>query len=176
MNCKLNRNILKSTSCGYSLQEIVAIYLANFDELTQAEPDVDSGGCESIVTISSGTTWYKIEPSKNSASFTDTLVVADNGTKYRTHSLTFTTPGVYDACAHVDMDNLSLGKYVAVVKQADGIYLMLGRVAGLEASAAELSGGNDGSGATYTLDGNAAESAIPLADAAVETLLAHVAE
>lgn len=176
MNCKLQKNILKSTSCGYQLNEIVTIYLANFDELTQADTEYDTGGCESVTAISSGTTWYMIEPSKNSASFTDTLVVNDNGSKYRTHSLTFTTPGVYDACAHVDMDALSLGKYIAVIKQADGTYLMLGRLAGLEASAAELSGGNDGSGATYTLDGNAAESAIPLAEEAVTTLLAHVAE
>lgn len=173
MNCKLNRNILKSTSCGYQLNEIVTIYLANFDDVTATALGTDSGGCESVsgITMASGATWFKIEPSKNSASFTDTLVVNDNGSKYRTHSLVFTTPGVYDACAHVDMDALSLGKYIAVVKQADGTYLMLGRLAGLEASAAELSGGNDGSGATYTLDGNQAESAIPLTDAAVDVVL-----
>lgn len=176
MVCNLTRNILKSTSCGYQLQEIVEIYLANFENVVVAEPVTDSGDCESITAITSGTTWYRIEPSKNSASFSDTLVVNDNGTKYRTHSLTFTTPGVYDACAHIDMDALSLGKYVAVIKQADGTYLMLGRVAGLEASAAELTGGSDGSGATYTLDGNAAESAIPLSPEAVEDLLEHVAE
>lgn len=173
MNCKLNRNILKSTSCGYSLQEIVTIYLANFDDVTATALVTDSGGCESVsgITMASDTEWYKIEPSKNSASFTDTLVVNDNGSKYRTHSLVFTTPGIYDACAHVDMDALSLGKYIAVVKQADGTYLMLGRLAGLEASSAELTGGNDGSGATYTLDGNQAESAIPLTDSAIDVVI-----
>ena len=173
MNCKLNRNILKSTSCGYQLNEVVAIYLANFDDVTSTAIGTDSGGCESVsgITMAQDAKWFKIEPSKNSATFTDTLVVNDNGTKYRTHSIVFTTPGVYDACAHVDMDALSLGKYIAVVKQADGTYLMLGRLAGLEASAAELSGGNDGSGATYTLDGNQAESAIPLTDAAIEVVV-----
>lgn len=173
MNCKLNRNILKSTSCGYQLNEIVTIYLANFDDVASTAVASDSAGCESVtaITMAEDAEWYKIEPSKNSASFTDTLVVNDNGSKYRTHSLTWTNPGVYDACAHVDMDALSLGKYIAVVKQADGTYLMLGRLAGLEASAAELSGGNDGSGATITLDGNAAESAIPLADAAVDVVV-----
>ena len=48
---------------------------------------------------------------------------------------------------------------------------MLGRVAGLEASAATLSGGQNGNGVTVTLTANATESAGPLAEAAIDKVL-----
>ena len=170
MVCKLANDILKSTSCGYALNEIVEIYLANFEDVTStALGEPTTGECEQVtaITMATGATWYKIEPSKNSASYSDTLTVEDNGRKYRVHSLTWTNPGNYDACAHIDLDALSLGKFIAVVKDADGSFKMLGRLGGLEASAADLTGGNDGSGVTITLDGNAAESVMLLSDAAV---------
>lgn len=173
MVCKLANDILKSTSCGYALNEIVEIYLANFEDVTATAIGTPSGECETVtgITMASGTTWYKIEPSKNSASYSDTLTVEDNGRKYRVHSLTWTNPGSYDSCAHIDLDALSLGKYIAVVKDADGSYKMLGRLVGLEASAADLTGGNDGSGVTITLDGNAAESVMVLSEEAIAVVV-----
>ena len=167
MICKLQNDILKSTACGYALNEVVEIYLANFEDVKETKLGTPSGECEQVsaITMTSGTTWYKIEPSKNSASYSDTLTVEDNGRKYRVHSLTWTNPGNYDSCAHIDLDALSLGKFIAVVKDADGSYKMLGRLGGLEASAADLTGGNDGSGVTITLDGNAAESVMLLTGA-----------
>lgn len=177
-NCKLNRNILRTTSCGYSLLEINDIYLANFDDMT-ADKGTETGGCESVSAITTATTgahFYHIVPAKNSVTFTDELVVEDSGAKYRTHTLTFNIANRYDSCLHIDFDNLSLGRFMAVVKTADGNYLMLGRVTGLEASAATLSGGGDTNGMAITLSANVAESAMPLSDAAKDEMLALVAD
>lgn len=176
--CNLTRNLLKNTTCAYSLPEITDIYLANFDDVTAAtvsgvSAECTSGTAEQVTTIGldEGKTFYHIEPMKNSVDFTDELVTGETGNKYRTHTLTFSTPGAYDACMHMDFDALSLGRFIGVVKTADDQYLMLGRVAGLEASAATLSGGQNGNGVTVTLTANATESAVPLTEAAIDKVL-----
>lgn len=177
--CTLNRNILRTTSCGYSLNTITDLYLANYADVEAAggsELGSDSGSCEVVESIGdSGLTWYHIEPAKGSTSFSDELVVADNGAKYRTHSITFTLNGEYDGCTHLDFDALSLGRYFVVAKTGSGNYIALGRTAGMEAETAVLNGSDDNNGMEITLSANVAESAVPLADAAVTALLAHVA-
>lgn len=172
MNCKLNKNLLRTDSCGYSLPEVKDIYLANYVDVTSTALGETSGGCEEItaITMTTGTTFYHVEPAKNSVTFTDELVVEDNGNKYRTHTLTFNPTGRYDACMHDVLDALSLGRFFVVVKTADGEYLALGRLTGLEASAATLSGGGDTNGITVTLSGNVTESAIPLASGAISVV------
>lgn len=170
--CRLNRDLLKDTSCGYSLPQIVTIYLANFDDYT-TNIGSDSAGCESVTAITTAdtaATWYQIDPAKNSASFEDALVVNDNGTKYRTHTLTFTVNGVYDSCLHMDLDAFSLGKYIAVIKTAEGSYLMLGRLTGLEAETATLAGGSDSNGMQIVLSANVTESAIPLSESVINVV------
>lgn len=175
-NCILNRDLLRTSSCGYSLPEVKDIYLANFSEIkTSAGTDTSETGCtgEVVTSIAASATgetptFYHIEPSKNSVSFTDELVVDDaNGNKYRTHTLTFSLSNKYDSCLHMDFDALSLGRYFAVVVTADGNWLALGRLTGLEASAATLAGGQDQNGITVTLSANVAESAMPLSAAAI---------
>ena len=169
MNCLLNKNLLRSDSCGYSLPEVKDIYLANYSDVASTSLGETTGGCEEItaITMVSGKTFYHIEPAKNSVTFTDELVVEDNGNKYRTQTLTFNPTGTYDACMHDVLDALSLGRFFCVVKTADGQYLALGRLTGLEASAATLQGGGDTNGMTVTLSENVTESAIPLAEAAI---------
>ena len=171
LTCKLSRDILRTTSCGYSLPEVKDIYLANYADVSTALSE-DSGGCETVssITLANSEKFYHIEPAKNSTSFEDTLVAEDNGNKYRTHSLTFNISGKYDACLHRDLDNLALGRYVAVVATADGSYLMLGRLGGLEAETATISGGGDTNGLQIVLSGNVTESAVPLSDGAISTV------
>ena len=65
------------------------------------------------------------------------------------------------------LDALSLGRYFAVVVTADGQWLALGRLTGLEAETATLSGGGDTNGIAVTLSANVTESAIPLNAAAI---------
>lgn len=172
LSCKLSRDILRTTSCGYSLPEVKDIYLANYADVTSTI-SADSGGCESVatITLANDEKFYHIEPARNSVTFTDELVVEDNGNKYRTHTLTFNVSGQYDACLHKDLDDLALGRYFAVVVTADGNYLALGRIGGLEATAANLSGGGDNNGIEITLSANVTESAVPLSQAAIDKVL-----
>lgn len=168
INCTLSRDLLRTESCGYSLPVVKDIYLANYSDVTsEVIGDTSETGCtgEVINITSTGATFYHIEPAKDSVSFTDELVVEDNGNKYRTHTLTFNLSNKYDSCLHIDFDALSLGRYFAVVVTADGTWLGLGRLTGLEASAATLAGGSDQNGVTVTLAANVAESAMPISEA-----------
>ena len=177
LTCKLSRDILRTTSCGYSLPEVKDIYLANYADVTTTV-SCDSGGCETVssITLANSEKFYHIEPAKNSTTFEDTLVVEDNGNKYRTHTLTFNISGKYDACLHRDLDDLALGRYVAVVATADGSYLMFGRNVGLEADADGVnnSGSGDASaeaGLVVSLSANVLEAALPLSAAAIATVV-----
>lgn len=176
-NCSLNRDLLRTTSCGYSLPEVKDIYLANYSDVTASTVSASTSpaysGCGEEVTsisLASGAKFYHIEPAKDSVTFEDTLVVEDNGNKYRTHSLTFNIAGQYDPCMHLDLDALSLGRFFGVVVTADGQWLALGRLTGLEAETATLSGGGDNNGIQVVLSANVTESAVPLSATAIATV------
>lgn len=172
LTCKLSNDILRTNSCGYSLPEVTDIYLANYSDVPSTALDADEKVI-SAITLASGATFYHIEPAKNSTTFEDALVVEDSGAKYRTHTLTFSVTGVYDGDRHLDFDNLSLGRYFAVVKTAEGNYLAMGRTTGLEAETATLSGGGDSNGMQIVLSANIAESVIPLSAGAIDTVLGN---
>lgn len=176
--CALNQDLLRTSSCGYSLPTVTDIYLANYEDVTSVAISAETGdtqaGCETVtgITMNGTAKFFHIEPNRDSASFSDALTVDDtNQTKYRTQSITFSVSGTYDACKHAALDALSLGRYIVVVKTAEGTYLMLGRLSPLEASAAELAGGSDSNGMTITLDGNVTESAMPLSEEAIATVV-----
>lgn len=172
-NCKLNRHILRTSSCGYSLPEVKDIWLANYvDVETEVTGSTVPSGCtgEEVKIVSGLSSFYHIEPAKNSTTFEDALVVEDSGNRYRTHTLTFNISGKYDPCLHIDFDDLSLGRYIAVVATADGNYLMLGRRTGLEAETATLSGGGDTNGIQIVLSANVAESVLPLDETSANAL------
>lgn len=172
--CSLNRDLLRTSSCGYSLPEVKDIYLANYADVTASTVSATTGGCEgeevTSISLAENAKFYHIEPAKDSVTFEDALVVEDNGNKYRTHTLTFNVAGQYDACMHLDLDALSLGRYFAVVVTADGKWLALGRLTGMEAETATLSGGGDTNGINIVLSANVTESAVPLSDAAIATV------
>lgn len=169
LSCNLSKNLLRSNTCGYSLPEVKDIYVANFTDVTSApvEYDCESGVTVTGITLASGTSFYHIEPAKNSVTFTDELVVEDNGNKYRTHTITFNITGKYDKDMVCPIDALSLGRFFVVVATADGEYLALGRTAGLEASEQSIAGGGDANGVTVTLTANVTESAVPLNAASI---------
>lgn len=175
-NCKLNRNILKENTCSYSLLKVTDIYLANYADVTTQV----TGNQVTAITMVSGASFYHIEPSKDSASFTDELQVTDGGAKYRTHTLNFSVDsGSYDPSLANDVDALSLGRFVAVAKLAsqEGRYIMIGRTTPLEATSANVSGAASASEATaieVVMSADTMEVVLPLSDAAVESLLAAV--
>ena len=164
--CSLDKDLLRSTSCGYSLPQIVTLYVANFADVKTTVPE--DGDEISGITMVSGATFHVIEPAKNSASFTDELVTNDNGARYRTQNITFSVTGQYDKDKHSALDALSLGKYFVVAKTAEGSYIAFGRRTGLEASAASNAGGSDTNGMTITLTADVTESALPLVGAAID--------
>ena len=180
MVCTLTRDLLRTSSCGYSLPEVKDIYLANYADVSATTVETglaygeESGECSGNVVTTIGLVnsakFYHIEPAKNSVTFEDALVVEDNGNKYRTHTLTFNVVGKYNQCLHDDLDALALGRYFAVVVTADGIWLALGRLTGLEAETANLSGGGDNNGLQIVLSANVTESAVPLSEAAVNVV------
>lgn len=172
LSCNLSKNLLRSNTCGYSLPEVKDIYVANFADVTAAPVNYncESGVTVSAITLASGSTFYHIEPAKNSVTFTDELVVEDNGNKYRTHTITFNITGKYDKDMVCPVDALSLGRFFVVVATADGEYLALGRNTGLEASEQSVAGGGDTNGITVTLTANVTESAVPLSAEAIEVV------
>ena len=169
--CSLDKDLLRSTSCGYSLPQIVTLYVANFADVKTTLPE--EGDEISGITMVSGATFHVIEPAKNSASFTDELVTNDNGARYRTQNITFSVTGQYDKDKHSALDALSLGKYFVVAKTAEGSYIAFGRRTGLEASAASNSGGSAdaNNGMTITLTADVTESALPLVGAAIDKVI-----
>lgn len=172
LSCSLQKNLLRTNTCGYSLPEVKDIYVANFADVTAAPVDYDctSGVTVSAITLATGATFYHIEPAKNSVTFTDELVVEDNGNKYRTHTITFNITGKYDKDMVCPVDALALGRFFVVVATADGEYLALGRTTGLEASEQSVAGGGDNNGITVTLTANVTESAVPLSATAIATV------
>ena len=168
--CVLSKDLRRADTCGYSLNEVAKIYLANFEDVTSTTVGECTGGGVQVtaITMAQGKKWYEVNPAKNSASFSDALVAEDNGAKYRTHTLNFSFNGAFDCEMPDVIDALSLGKFIAVIQYADGSWIMLGRVMGLEADSDGANfGGEDTAGITVVLSGNQAESALPLSDAAV---------
>nr|UVX78844.1 MAG: hypothetical protein [Bacteriophage sp.] len=176
--CVISKGLEKSTACGYSLPQIVNIYLANFADVTATEigaPEEGEGVEVKTITLASTKQFYKVEPNKNSASWSDALAVGGNNNKYRVHTVGFsfslpTNPDMVDI-----VDGLSLGRFIAVLQLADGSYVMLGRQTGLEADAdgVNQTGSGDAtaeSGLAVSLTGNVTESAVPLSAEAITTV------
>lgn len=179
--CLLDKGLTKDTQCGYSLPKIVELYLANFGEVTGttvADNEVTAITMATSGEGGSATTaqWYKVEPAINSASWSDNLAVGGSGNKYRIHTVGFSYGSAYNAGMVETVDALSLGKYLAVARMADGSYLMFGRNVGLEADADGVnnSGSGDASadaGLVVSLSANVLEAALPLSAAAIATVV-----
>lgn len=177
-NCLLNQNLTKTEFCGYSLKQITDIYLANYSEvgaeLTTAEGEAISESGYVVDAITGNTAWYRIEPAKDSSSYNDDLVIGGNGSKYRTHTMTFSFNSAYSEDVAKALDMLSLGRFVAVLKLSDGNGVMLGRLTGLQASAASSlseAAADGANGINITLECNTVEPALPLSKAALDKVM-----
>lgn len=172
--CNLNNNILRENYCGYQLGSITMLYFINSSDISATTVDTASGQTVDSITFNSGGFVYCVEPAKGSANWSDTLVVNDDGTKHRTHQVTFNVLGNLTPEMADNVDALSLGKYTVVVQKADGGYVMLGRLSGLEATTNVLGGSDDNSvtnGINVTLEADQIEVALPLSNTAIQELL-----
>lgn len=177
ISCSIDKNLTKADFCGYSLKQIVNIYLANFADVNESGIVVTVGGDGYSVSSITATEkkFAKIEPAKDTASYNDDLVIGGNGSKYRTHTITFSFNGAYNTDLAAVVDELSLGKFVAVLEltDKDGAGIMLGRLTGLEATAvSSLSeAAADGqNGITVTLSCNTTEPALVVDKAALDAV------
>lgn len=177
--CKLAQDILKSTFCGYSLKQIVELYLANAEDVTATTVGTPTGegatGVEvKTITLAAQAKFYKIEPAKDSATFEDSLQVGDGGSKYRQSSITWNISGEYTPQMVDVLDALSLGRFVIVAKLSDGNYVMFGRLTPMEAETASLSSAAEATGfngVTVTFTNATVESPLPLSAEAIKTVL-----
>lgn len=172
--CILNKNLTKANSCGYSLPKIVELYLANFSDVTSVTLG-DSKQEVTAITMNASAKWYKVEPAQNSATWSDTLGVGGSQNKYRIHTIGFSFASAYDADMADTVDALSLGKFIAVARMADGSYIMLGRNTGLEAAADGVNNSGSGDataegGLVVSLTADTTEVALPLGEDAIKTV------
>ena len=181
--CKLAQDILKSTFCGYSLKQIVELYLANAEDVTATAVGTPTGdgatGVEvKTITLAAQAKFYKIEPAKDSATFEDSLQVGDGGSKYRQSSITWNISGEYTAKMVDVLDALSLGRFVIVARLSDGNYVMFGRLTPMEAETASLSSAAEATGfngVTVTFTNATVESPLHLSAEAIKTVLGTAA-
>lgn len=175
--CKLAQDILKSTACGYSLKQIVDLYLANYEDVTAStigKPTEGEGVEVKTITLANSSKFYHIEPAKDSATFTDSLQVGDGGSKYRQTEISWNVAGAYTPEMVDVLDALSLGRYVIVARLSDGNYVMFGRLTPMEATVASLTSAAEATGFNgiqVTFQNSTVESPLPLSAEAVTTVL-----
>lgn len=175
--CKLSKDILKSTACGYSLKQIVDLYLANYEDITAStvgKPTEGDGVEVKTITLANEAKFYHIEPAKDTATYTDSLQVGDGGSKYRQTEITWNIAGAYTPNMVDILDALSLGRYAIVARLSDGSYVMFGRLTPLEATVASLTSAAEATGfngITVTFQNSTVESPLPLSAEAIQTVL-----
>lgn len=181
--CSLHRSRVKNNVCDYQLNKVNKIYLISVNDLDKFKINgsgIDGCGSEliSATTISNRKLWTLIEPSDNTASYTDTLMINDNGTKYKQHQLNFSIGGQYDANAVCDVDALALGEYIAVVKLTSGNQVCLGDVTTpLTASSVvttQPSSPTEFNGVQIEMTADALHSVVPVATNAMEYITEHL--
>lgn len=180
MSCKLTEGI-GGKPCQYDLAGITALYLANYYPAIEGSEvpagveaiayEIDADGVVTGIHLPDGEKFFKVEGNENAGSFTDDLVVGSNGGRYRTHGIN-TVIGQNDIAINKQGDALSLGKFIAVAIDSGGVGRILGRTAGLTASAFNYASGaaqDDAAGWTFTAAGSAKEISPIIKDVSVIT-------
>lgn len=175
--CGLNRS-RRNNKCEYTLNQVKDLWFVNISDILEIGYTYDDNGCKEVDYVDLKPSikpkhTYHIEPMTNSASFTDELTVNDNA-KFRTHTITFSLQGDYDAESQCDLDALSLGEFVVVAQLANGNAVMLGNeFVGLKSVSAENVGGasaSDFSGFNIEMQAEVNDVAIPLTSFALNDI------
>lgn len=180
MACTLTKSI-NGGLCEYAVAGAAAAWLANwYPPVAGAvavagaiayQTDVD--GYVDKITLPGTEEFYEIKPSENTLAFGDALLANGNGGKYRQHSLN-SVINQYDLDILTEGDALSLGKFIAVVLDNAGRFILLGRTGGLKAPAggfdyASGAAEADATGWTSILQGTSKEIAPLVKNLAVLT-------
>lgn len=180
MACKLTKS-LDNKNCEYAVAGARDLFLANYYPPVVGAASVagaiaytyDTDGYISTVLLPTGESFYKINGSANTVSFTDALLAGANGAKYRQHTVNAVL-NQYDLDVLGEADAISLGRFIAVVVDNSGRSVVLGRTGGLTAPAggfdyASGAAEADATGWTVLLQGSSTEVAPILLNEAVIT-------
>jgi hypothetical protein len=178
ISCSLNKSILRTSSCGYSLNSVKDLYLANREDIESIDY-AETGEVENIA-LKAEAKFSHIMPATDSASFTDALTKLDGGGSYRTQTISFKITGDYTPAMVAVVDALSLGEFVGVARLASGVFVMLGSEAvGLTADTVTNTGAataSDFSGIEVVLSGDLTVSSAPLSEAAITAMEGNIYE
>ena len=114
--------------CEPSMGGITKIYLANADEVSAVTIGTASTLSDegiTAITMSGSTKFQEFTVKKNTSNFTSTLNVSDNGASYVSTVISYLMPRM-DAAKRAAMNALIMAEAVAIVKDANGNYWMIG--------------------------------------------------
>ena len=144
MNCKLTTS-LGEKRCEYLAGGALLLFLANyyapvFSTSATAGEDgkivykTDAEGNITNVYLPEDEAFFPLIAEEATINFTDILQIGANSNKYRQHSVTClaNTDAIFEGTTR---DDLSLGKFIAVVVDQSRQVFLLGALAGLQAPA-----------------------------------------
>lgn len=127
MSCSTIKSVNFSL-CQPNLGGITKIYLANAEEVSAVTVGTASTLSDegiTAITMSAGTHFQEFTLKKNTSNFTSTLTVNDNGSSYVSTVISYLMPHM-EASKRAAMQALMLAEAVAIVKDANGHYWMIG--------------------------------------------------
>lgn len=157
--------------CEKETGGVIEVYLA---ELLDVESITETAGEVTAITMASGTQFYTYKVIRENSDWTEAYAgVRENRTNAWTQTLRFNLH-TFDAPTKLQVDNLSNGIFVAIVKEENG-YHLLGKVTGLEMSTNTLGQSGilkeDMQGYAIELEGKEASSAPTVDETIVSALL-----
>lgn len=127
MSCSTIKSVNFSL-CQSNLGGITKIYLANVDDVASVTVGTASTLTDegiTAITMDSGKTFQEFTVKKNTSNFTSTLTVNDNGSSYVSTVISYLMPRM-DAAKRAAMQAFMLAEAIAIVKDANGSYWMIG--------------------------------------------------
>lgn len=118
--------------CEPSIGGISKIYLANVDDVQSITTGSTTGLVETVtadgvteITMASGKKFQEFTLRKNTSNFTSTLNVNDNGSSYVSTVISYIMPRM-DAAKRAAMQSLIMAEAIAIVKDSNGKYWLIG--------------------------------------------------
>lgn len=156
--------------CKDSMGGIVELYFIAHNDIASY---TEASGVISAITKDSGKRFYKYEQERETASMTENFTSnVQNGTAYFAQELVIVLNKLQVATRN-ELSLLVKNKLAAVVKDANGLYWLLGKTRGLDGTAGSAATGvasGDRNGYTFTFTGMEPVMAFNVNDACAATL------
>ena len=127
MGCSVTLGGIKTVDCQDNRGGIKNVYLCNAAEIDSIGVDsADQNVITGITLISGSSKFHKYAFRKNSASFTSTLTVSDNGGSSYVSTVLSMSFNKMEAAKRLEMNALAIGELVAIVEDRNGTFFYLG--------------------------------------------------